>query len=250
MPRYKLTLEYDGTPFVGWQRQLNGLSVQQVLEDAAHNLSGHSVTAAGAGRTDTGVHALGMTAHLDLEKSLPPHRVRDALNHHMRPHPVGVLTAEEVSEDFHARFSCFHRHYLYRIICRRAPLALDAKRVWRVGYELDVGAMQAAAQHLVGKHDFTTFRSTHCQAKSPIKTLSTLIVSRHADEVQIRCSAPSFLHNQVRSIAGTLERVGAGRWQPASVRESLEAKTRSACGPVAPPHGLYFVKADYPPFDQ
>ncbi|MCI5047955.1 MAG: tRNA pseudouridine(38-40) synthase TruA [Aquisalinus sp.] len=250
MPRYKLILEYDGTPFVGWQRQINGLSVQQVLEEAAEKLSGHSVTAAGAGRTDTGVHALGMTAHVDLEKSFAPDRVRDALNHHLRPHPVAVLSAEEVGDDFHARFSCFRRHYLYRITCRRAPLALEADRLWQRGYQLDIEAMQAAGQYLVGKHDFTTFRSTQCQAASPVKTLETLTVAERAEDIEIRCSAPSFLHNQVRSFVGTLERVGAGRWAPERVRIALEARDRSACGPVAPPHGLYFVKADYPPSDQ
>ncbi len=247
MTRYKLIMEYDGTPFVGWQRQAEDLSVQQALEEAAKALDGHKVTAFAAGRTDAGVHALGMACHIDLTKDLPADTVRDALNHHLKPHPAAVLSACKVSTEFHARFSCTARHYLYRLISRKAPLTLDRKELWRVPYELDEGEMHEAAQYLVGRHDFTTFRSVQCQSQSPVKTVDEIVVRRVRGEIHIKCTARSFLHNQVRSFVGTLERVGAGRWEKGDVKKALEAKNRAACGPVAPPHGLYFVKADYPP---
>ncbi len=246
MPRYKLTLEYVGTPFVGWQRQNNGLSVQKVLEDAATALDERKVASAAAGRTDAGVHALAMVVHIDLHKDLPAGTVRDAINHHLKQYPVVVIEAERADDDFHARFSCFRRHYLYRLVGQRSPLALKKGRVWRLPYELDASAMRDAVDCLVGRHDFTTFRSVQCQAKSPVKTLETMTVTVDGEEIHVRCSAPSFLHNQVRSFIGTLERVGAGRWTPDQVRQALEARDRQACGPVAPPHGLYFVRAEYP----
>ncbi len=246
MSRFKLTIEFDGTPFVGWQRQENGPSVQQSLEEAAAALEGKKVIAHAAGRTDAGVHGLAMVAHINLDKELSTDAVMGALNHHLKPAPISILKVERVSSDFHARFSCYRRSYLYRILTRRAPAALDHKRVWRVPYDLDVDAMQAGADHLIGKHDFTTFRSTMCQTDSPVKTLETLSISRVGEEVHIHCAAPSFLHNQVRSFVGTLERVGAGKWQPRKVKEVLEACDRIACGPVAPARGLYFLRADYP----
>jgi tRNA pseudouridine38-40 synthase len=243
--RFRLTLEYDGGPFVGWQRQDNGLSVQGVLEDAIEKFSAARVTVAGAGRTDAGVHALGQVAHFDLEKPFAPGTVRDALNHFLRPHPVVVLDAAPAEADFHARFSATGRHYLFRILCRRSPPALDRGRVWHVTQPLDAEAMHAAAQHLVGHHDFTTFRAAECQSRSPVKTLDRLDVSRRADEIHIEASARSFLHHQIRSFAGTLKLVGEGKWQPHDVRRALEARDRSACGPVSPPDGLYLVKVDY-----
>ena len=245
MPRYKLTLEYDGTPFAGWQWQDEAPSVQRVLTDAIAAFCGHPVKVAGAGRTDAGVHALGQVAHVDLAKDWRADRVRDAVNAHLRPHPVAVLSAEKASHDFDARFSARRRHYLYRIINRRADLALERIRAWRVPRRLDVAAMHTAAQRLVGKHDFTTFRSTECQAKSPVKTLDQLDVIRDGDELRIRTSARSFLHNQVRSMVGSLVVVGDGKWQAADLARALEARDRSACGPVAPPDGLYLVKVDY-----
>jgi tRNA pseudouridine38-40 synthase len=245
MPRYKLTLEYDGGPFHGWQRQENGPSVQAALEAAILKLSGETVTVTGAGRTDAGVHALGQAAHFDLEKSYAPDKVRDALNHYLRPDPVAVLKAEAVSEDFHARFSAKARHYLYRIVCRRAPLVIERGHAWHVVHDLDAEAMHHAAQALVGHHDFTTFRASECQAKSPEKTLDTLRVRRALDEVAIEASARSFLHNQVRSMVGTLKLVGEGKWTRRDVEKALAAKDRAECGPVAPPDGLYLVKVDY-----
>ena len=246
MPRYKLTLEYDGTPFAGWQRQKNAPSVQEALEDAAGQLSASPVTAAAAGRTDAGVHALGMVAHLDLDKDYPADKVADALNFHLKPLPVAVIGSEQVDGTFHARFSCVRRSYLYRLAYRRAPLVLDRERLWQRPYRLDVAAMDEAAQALAGKHDFTTFRSTACQAASPVKTLEAICVRDAGDEVHVSCQAPSFLHNQIRSFVGSLERVGAGRWPVEQIAEALNARDRTACGPVAPPHGLYFVKAEYP----
>lgn len=245
MPRYKLILEYDGAPFAGWQRQENGPSVQGALETAVFKLSGETATVTGAGRTDAGVHALGQVAHFDLEKSFPPNKVRDALNYHLKPDPVAVLEAEEVSEAFHARFSATLRHYLYRIVCRRAPLVMERGRAWHVVHTLDADAMHAAAQALVGHHDFTTFRAAECQAKSPVKTLDKLSVRRAADEIVVEASARSFLHRQVRSMVGTLKLVGEGKWQIAGVAKALAAKDRAACGPVAPPDGLYLVRVDY-----
>ena len=246
MQRYRLTVEYDGAPFVGWQRQENGPSVQAALEEAGAALTGAPAPVAGAGRTDSGVHALAMTAHIDLARPFPARTVREALNAHLRPAPVSVLRAEEVPDDFHARFSCTGRRYLYRVLDRRAPPALDAGRVWHVPVRLDEGAMAEAARALVGRHDFTTFRSAHCQADSPVRTLDEVRVERSGDELRLHVAARSFLHNQVRSIAGTLERVGAGRWRPSDVASALAARDRAACGPVAPAHGLYFAGARYP----
>jgi len=245
MPRYRLTLEYDGGPFVGWQRQDNGASVQGTLEDAIEKLCGERVTVTGAGRTDAGVHALGQVAHFDLVKEFPADTVRDALNHHVRPAPVAVLEAAAVGEDFHARFSATARHYLYRILNRRAPAVLDAGKVWQIAVPLDAEAMHAAAQTLVGNHDFTTFRAAECQSASPVKTLDRLDVSRRSDEIHIEASARSFLHHQIRSFAGTLKLVGEGKWSPRDVADALAARDRARCGPVAPPDGLYLVKVDY-----
>ncbi|WP_300544790.1 tRNA pseudouridine(38-40) synthase TruA [Maricaulis sp.] len=247
MPRYKLTLEYDGTPFSGWQRQDNGPSVQESLERAAAALDEAPVTVYGAGRTDSGVHALGQVAHIDLVKDLAPDKVRDALNYHLQPDPVAVLDAEPVPETFHARFSATKRHYLYRMIDRRPPLTLDRGQVWRVPRPLDAGAMHHAAQALLGQHDFTTFRDAQCQADSPVKTLDAISVSRYGEEVQLTCSARSFLHRQVRSMVGSLVEVGVGKWSARDFKAALDAADRSRCGPVAPPDGLYLVAVDYPP---
>jgi len=245
MPRYRLTLEYDGAPFVGWQRQNNGPSVQGALEDAIEKLSGERVTVTGAGRTDAGVHALGQVAHFDLVKQFEPGKVRDALNYYLRPDPVVVLEADAVDEQFHARFSATARHYLFRILNRRSPPALEEGRVWHVSPKLDAEAMHAAAHFLVGQHDFTTFRAAECQAQSPVKTLDRLDVSRRADEIHIEASARSFLHHQIRSFTGTLKLVGEGKWTPRDVADALAAKDRAACGPVSPPDGLYLVRVDY-----
>jgi tRNA pseudouridine38-40 synthase len=245
MPRYRLTLEYDGGPFVGWQRQDNSPSVQGALEDAIEKLSGERVTVTGAGRNDAGVHALGQVAHFDLEKQFEPGKVRDALNHYLRPDPVAVLEAQLADSEFHARFSATARHYLFRILNRRSPPALEEGRAWHVSPRLDAQAMHAAAQFLVGRHDFTTFRAAECQAQSPVKTLARLEVSRRADEVHIEAAARSFLHHQIRSFAGTLKLVGEGKWTPRDVADALAAKDRARCGPVSPPDGLYLVKVDY-----
>ncbi len=245
MPRFRLTLEYDGGPFVGWQRQAEGASVQGALEDAIEKLSGERVTVTGAGRTDAGVHALGQVAHFDLVKNFDAGKVRDALNHYLRPAPVVVLDAAEADSEFHARFSAKSRHYLFRILNRRAPPALDAGRVWHVSPELDAEAMHVAAQALVGQHDFTTFRAAECQSASPVKTLDRLDVSRRADEIHIEASARSFLHHQIRSFAGTLKLVGEGKWKPRDVAEALAARDRARCGPVSPPDGLYLVRINY-----
>jgi len=245
MPRYRLTLEYDGGPFVGWQRQDNGPSVQGALEAAIEKLSGERVTVTGAGRTDAGVHALGQVAHFDLVKTFEPGKVRDALNYHLRPDPVSVLDAAAVGEEFHARFSATARHYLFRILNRRSPPALEAGKVWHVSPKLDAEAMHAAAQFLVGQHDFTTFRAAECQAQSPVKTLDRLDVSQRGEEIHIEASARSFLHHQIRSFTGTLKLVGEGKWQPRDVKKALEARDRTACGPVSPPEGLYLVRIIY-----
>src|ERR1043165_630764 len=245
MPRFKLTIEYDGTPFAGWQWQEGAPTVQRALTEAIAALCYHAVKVAGAGRTDAGVHALGQVAHVDLAKEWRADKLRDAINAHLRPHPVAVLSAEKVADDFDARFSARKRHYLYRIVNRRADLALERARAWRVPRRLDVEAMNTAAQRLVGKHDFTTFRSTECQAKSPVKTLDALDVSRDGDEVRIKTSARSFLHNQVRSMVGSLVLVGDGKWSAAQLARALAARDRAACGPVAPPEGLYLVSVDY-----
>jgi tRNA pseudouridine38-40 synthase len=243
--RYRLCIEYDGGPFVGWQRQDNGPSVQASLESAIEKLSGERVTVVGAGRTDAGVHALGQVAHFDLEKSFPPEKLREALNFHLKPDPVAVLEAAEAPADFHARFSAKARHYLFRILNRRAPPVLDRGRVWHVMAPLEAEAMHKAAQHLVGHHDFSTFRAAECQSASPVKTLDRLDISRRADEIHIEASARSFLHHQIRSFAGTLKLVGEGKWRPGDVKAALEARDRKACGPVAPPDGLYLVRIDY-----
>lgn len=246
MPRYQLLLEYDGTPFVGWQRQENGLAVQEVLEIAVHRFCGEYVNAFAAGRTDAGVHALAMSVHIELSKPHAATTVANAINQHLKPHPVAVVDAREVSKDFHARFSCHRRSYEYRIINRRAPLTLSKGRAWRISRPLDAEVMHSAAQVLVGKHDFTTFRASACQAASPVKTLERIEVMRAGEDVFVRCAAPSFLHNQVRSFVGTLSEVGRGSWQLSDVKAALAARDRAACGPVAPAHGLYFLKADYP----
>ena len=245
MPRYRLTIEYDGTPFVGWQVQEDHLTVQGVITDAILAFTGERTIVAGAGRTDTGVHALGQVAHVDLSKDWGVGNVRDAINFHLRPRLVSVLTAEQVAADFDARFSAIKRHYLYRIVNRRADLTLDQDRAWRVPRPLDSEAMHAAAQRLIGKHDFTTFRSTECQAKSPVKTLDRLDVSRHGDEIRIGASARSFLQHQVRSMVGSLVHVGEGKWTADDLALALAARDRAACGQVAPPHGLYLVRVQY-----
>lgn len=245
MPRYKLTIEYDGGPFVGWQRQENGSSVQQALEEAIAAFSGETVVVKGAGRTDSGVHALAQVAHIDLVRERTTEVVRDATNAYLRPHPITVLSVEAVGADFDARFSAVRRHYVYRILQRRAPPALDRGRVWWVAQPLDVEAMHAGAQALLGNHDFTTFRSTQCQAKSPVRTLDRLDVSREGEEVVVRAQARSFLHNQVRSMVGTLRKVGDGSWPIGAVGEALAARDRARSGPVAPADGLYLAAVDY-----
>ena len=287
MPRYALLVEYDGTPFVGWQRQANGLAVQQALEEAVTRLTGEEARVQGAGRTDAGVHAIGQVAHVDVSKEWPAHRLRAGLNFHLRcwnpfenspvgefsnrppprapaqppdimsdrgawagarggGQPVVVREAARVDDDFHARFSAVKRHYLYRILNRPAPPALERGRVWHVPVALDAAIMHEAAQVLVGRHDFTTFRASQCQAESPVKTLDAISVTRAGEEIHIRCSARSFLHNQVRSIAGSLKLVGEGKWTAGDLRAALEARDRTACGPVAPAAGLYLVRVDYP----
>ena len=245
MPRYKIIVEYDGAPFAGWQYQENSPSVQRAIMTAIEAFSGEKAMVQGAGRTDAGVHALGQVAHFDLASERDTDTVRDAINAHLRPLPVAILSAEKVPGDFDARRSAVRRHYLYRIANRRPDLAIERGRAWRLPRRLDAEAMHAAAQRLVGKHDFTTFRSTECQAKSPEKTLDRLDVSRLGDEIHISAVARSFLHNQVRSMVGSLAVVGDGKWQAADLARALEARDRSACGPVAPPDGLYLVKVDY-----
>ena len=245
MPRYKLTIEYDGGPFVGWQAQTNGISVQAVLQDAIRGFCGEEVSVNGAGRTDAGVHARGQVAHIDLSKNWEPDRVRDAVNHHLKPNLVSVIDVEQVGDDFEARFGATARHYLYRIINRRSPLTLELGLAWRVPVLLDAGAMHEAAQRLVGHHDFTTFRSVECQAKSPVKSLDVLDVTRTGDLIEVRASARSFMHHQVRSMVGTLKQVGIGKWISKDVQTALEARDRALCGPVAPADGLYLMAVDY-----
>jgi len=248
VPRFRLTIEYDGGPYSGWQRQANHPSVQGALEAAAAALNGGvPVDVTGAGRTDAGVHALGQVAHLDLAKPFPAGKLADAMNAHLRPHPIAVLSAEAAADDFHARFDATTRSYLYRIVNRRAHLALDAGKAWRVPVRLDHEAMHAAAQALVGRHDFTTFRDAQCQADSPVKSLDRIDVSRIGADIEIRTSARSFLHRQVRSIVGSLVEVGRGRERPRWIGEILAAADRTQCGPVAPPDGLYLVSVGYPP---
>jgi tRNA pseudouridine38-40 synthase len=246
MPRYRLTIEYDGSPFVGWQRQANGPSVQAAIEAAILAFSGEVATVYGAGRTDAGVHAEGQVAHVDLARDWDPARLASALNAHLRPHPVAVIAAARAADDFHCRFGAVARHYLYRILNRRAPPALERGRVWWVVPPLDAEAMHEAAQELVGHHDFTTFRSRECQAESAVKTLDRLTVMRAGALVEIRASARSFLHNQVRSMVGSLKLVGEDKWVKADLVQALRARDRTACGPVAPPEGLYLVAVDYP----
>jgi tRNA pseudouridine38-40 synthase len=245
MPRYRLTLEYDGGALVGWQRQANGLSVQEVLETAVERFCGEQVTVHGAGRTDAGVHALGQAAHLDLRRAADPEIIRNALNFHCKPHAVAVLDAAPAPARFDARRSARGRLYRYRILNRRPPAALDRGRVWHVGTPLDATAMHEAAQLLIGRHDFSSFRDSLCQAKSPVKTLDRLDVVRRGDEIGIEAQARSFLHHQVRNMVGTLKLVGAGKWQVGDVAQALAAKDRRAGGPTAPPDGLYLVAVLY-----
>ncbi|HLO21048.1 MAG TPA: tRNA pseudouridine(38-40) synthase TruA [Sphingomicrobium sp.] len=246
MTRWRLTIEYDGGPFMGWQRQEHGPSVQQTLEEALQRMTGKLAQFTAAGRTDAGVHALAMSAHVDVMKSLTPHRLREGLNALVRPNPISVIDAVEVADDWHARFSCIGRRYLYRILNRRAPPALDAGRVWHVAVPLDPDAMRLGAAHLIGRHDFTTFRSAQCQSDSPVKSLDVLGVSKVGEEIHVTAGARSFLHHQVRSMVGCLALVGRGQWQPDDMRKALEAQDRSALGFNAPPEGLYFVEALYP----
>ena len=245
MPRYQLTLEYDGRPFNGWQRQKDGLSVQAALEQAVRDFSGEVVTVQGAGRTDAGVHAFGQVAHLDLEKDVLLETLQNAINYHLRPKPVAVIKAVQVSDDFHARFSATGRQYLYRIINRRAPLVLDAGRAWHLPGMIEAEVMHEAAQRLIGKHDFTSFRSAACQASSPVKTLDRVTVIRKGEEISVTVAARSFLHHQVRNIVGTLKLVGELKWPIDKVEEALEAKSRAAAGPTAPADGLYLTKVHY-----
>lgn len=247
MPRYRLTIEYDGAGLVGWQRQPQGLSVQEALETAILRFCGEQVRVHGAGRTDAGVHALAQVAHLDLARAVPVEVLRSAVNHHLRPAAISVLAAEPAPPQFDARLSAILRLYVYRILNRRAPAALDRGRVWRVAPLLDVAAMREGAGHLVGHHDFTTFRDRLCQAKSPLRTLDSLDVHRLGDEIRIEARARSFLHRQVRNMAGTLELVGLGRWPPHAVATALAARDRRAGGPTAPAEGLYLVEVRYPP---
>jgi tRNA pseudouridine38-40 synthase len=245
MPRYKLTLEYDGSPFCGWQRQANGASVQAALEAAILAFCGEKVHVTGAGRTDAGVHATGQVAHLNLERRVEIEVLRNALNHHLRPAPVAVLEAWVVEADFHARFSARARHYRYRIINRRAPLTLDLGRAWLVPHALDAEAMHEAARRLIGKHDFSSFRSALCQAKSPMKTLDHLAVFRQGDLILVEASARSFLHHQVRNMVGTLKLIGEGKWPIAQIVSVLDSRQRAAAGPTAPACGLYLTRVDY-----
>ena len=245
MPRYRLTLEYDGTPFFGWQTQPGDPTVQGTLEASLAAYNEGPISVRGAGRTDAGVHASGQEAHVDLVRDWEPGKLREALNFHLRPAPIAVITAAKVPATFDARFSATGRHYLYRILNRRAPPVLDRHRVWWVAYPLDATAMQEAATGILGHHDFTTFRAAQCQAKSPWRTLDRLTVTRDSDEIRIEASARSFLHNQVRSLVGSLKLVGTGKWRPSDMRSALDARDRTACGPVAPPTGLYLARVDY-----
>jgi tRNA pseudouridine38-40 synthase len=250
MPRYALRIEYDGRPFSGWQRQPTLPSVQGALEAAVARLAPEGVAVFGAGRTDAGVHAVGQVAHIDLPKRWDPFRLSEALNAHLRPNPVAVTAAAEVAEDFNARFDAIERRYRFRVVARRAPLTEDRGFAWRVNHPLDPEAMRAGAAHLIGRHDFTTFRSSLCQAKSPVRTLDLLEIEElpypGGREFRFHLRARSFLHNQVRGIVGTLERVGIGAWPPGRVAEALAARTRSACGPVSPPDGLSLTEVRYP----
>ncbi len=250
MPRYALRIEYDGRPFAGWQRQAALPSVQGALEEAVVRISPGGTAVHGAGRTDAGVHALGQVAHIDLPKRWDPFRLSEALNAHLRPNPVAITAAAEVAEDFHARFDAIERRYRFRVIARRAPLTEDRGFAWRVNHPLDLAAMRAGAAHLIGRHDFTTFRSSICQANSPVRTLDEVWIEEHpypgGREFRFHLRARSFLHNQVRGIVGTLERVGTGAWEPDRVGAALAARERSACGPVCPPDGLSLIAVGYP----
>ncbi len=246
MTRWRLTVEYDGTPFMGWQRQDHGPTVQQTLEEALARMTGQHAAITAAGRTDAGVHARAMPAHVDIARDVTPHRLREGLNALVRPQPISVIAAEPVADDWHARFSCTERRYFYRILERRPPPALDRDRVWHIGMPLDVDAMRAAAALLVGRHDYTTFRSVHCQSPSPVKTLDRLDVERADGEIHIHAEARSFLHHQVRSMTGCLALVGRGQWSADDMATALEARDRAALGFNAPPNGLYFVGASYP----
>lgn len=249
MPRYRILVEYDGTGYAGWQRQDGPRSIQESIETAILAFCGQEARVHGAGRTDAGVHAHGQVAHFDLDRDWPDDTVRDAINAHLMKagHTVAILSAERTLPDFDARFSALKRHYIYRFICRRAPLVLERDRAWWLTKPLNVDAMHEAAQHLVGRHDFTTFRSIQCQAKSPVRTLDRLDVLTNPIDgsIEIHASAQSFLHNQIRSFAGSLKLVGDGKWQPEAIAKALEARHRPACGPVAPPWGLYFMQVDY-----
>jgi len=245
--RFRLTIEYDGRPYMGWQRQGHGPSVQQAVEEAIQAITGEETTVHAAGRTDAGVHALAMAAHVDITRPISAFRLADAINAKLRPAPVAVLYAEEVADDWHARFSCVGRRYVYRIVNRRAPLALEAGRAWRVPVVLHADIMHKAAQALVGRHDFTTFRSAHCQADSPVRTLDRLAVRRLGEVIEVEAAARSFLHHQVRSMVGCLQLVGRGKWTAKDLKRALEAKDRAALGFNAPPDGLYFVEAVYDP---
>ena len=246
MTRWRLTVEYDGAPFMGWQRQDHGPSVQQTLEDALAKMTGERSTFTAAGRTDAGVHALAMSAHVDIARDVTAHRLREGLNALVRPQPISVLKVVPVAEDWHARFSCTGRRYIYRVLNRRAPPALERGRLWHIGQPVDIGAMAEAARLLVGRHDFTTFRSVHCQSDSPVKTLDRLDVVREGEEIHIHAAARSFLHHQVRSMTGCLALVGRGQWSVGDMLAALEARDRAALGLNAPPHGLYFAEATYP----
>lgn len=247
MQRWKLTIEYYGPDYCGWQRQAHCASVQEEIETALFKLSGEQRHVQGSGRTDSGVHALGQVAHVDLEKELSVKAVRDGLNHHLGHNRISILRAEPVSSEFDARFSALQRHYLYRILPRRSPTAIRQGQVWHLPYDqtLDVQAMNEAASYLIGYHDFSSFRASQCQAKSPMRSLDRLVVSQEGDEVHLQASARSFLHHQIRNFAGTLVRVGVGKWQPIQVKQALEAKNRGAAGETAPPEGLYFMKVDF-----
>jgi tRNA pseudouridine38-40 synthase len=244
--RWRLTIEYDGAPFMGWQRQEHGPSVQQTLEEALFRMTGERGMFTAAGRTDAGVHALAMSTHVEIKRVLTSHRLREGLNALVRPHPISVLSVERVADDWHARFSCMGRRYLYRILNRRAPPALDSGKVWHIAVPLEVSPMQEGAAFLIGRHDFTTFRSAQCQSDSPVKTLDALDVNRVGDEIHVTAAARSFLHHQVRSMVGCLALVGRGQWQPSDIQKALDARDRSALGFNAPPHGLYFLEAIYP----
>lgn len=246
MTRFALTIEYDGRPFMGWQRQNHGPSVQQAVEEAVTRITGETALVYASGRTDAGVHARAMPAHVDLAREITPFRLMEALNAHLRPQPVAVVACHAVADDWHARFSCLGRHYEYRIVNRRAPLTWDKGLAWQVARPLDADAMAVGAARLVGRHDFTTFRSVHCQADSPVRTLDRLDVSRDGDVIAIRASARSFLHHQVRSMVGCLSLVGEGKWSPDDMTAALKAHDRAALGLNAPPDGLFFVRADYP----